>query len=233
MRHPLRRTLVLQYKTQQIAAGNANILQTCMRHHSLLTEIFVKCGMLCKTVCRFGVFACSILLFALPALSQAGSIFQTVSGKISFKSDAPLELIKASSDQLIGLLDNNKKVFSFKINIRSFEGFNSPLQKEHFNENYMESDKYPVASFSGKIIEDVDFSKDGTYDVRAKGTLTIHGISQERIIKGNVAVNNKKITITASFSVLLSDHNIPIPIVVYKKLANEIKVEVNTTLEPR
>jgi|KBSMisStandDraft_5_1062788.scaffolds.fasta_scaffold176027_2 hypothetical protein len=166
-------------------------------------------------------------------IGRAQSIFQTTNGKISFSSEAPLELIRASSNELAGLLDNDKKTFSFKINIRSFEGFNSPLQREHFNENYMESDKFPQASFSGKIIEEVDFSKDGEYEVRAKGNLTIHGITQERIIKTNVSVKNKKITITGKFSVLLSEHNIPIPIVVYKKLANEIKVEVNTTLEPR
>jgi len=180
--------------------------------------------------------AAVVLLFVMLACSgflQPAPIYQTVNSKISFKSEAPLELIKASSDQLIGLLDNDKKVFSFKINIRSFQGFNSPLQKEHFNENYLESDKYPEASFKGKIIEDTDLSKDGTYEVRAKGILTIHGVTQERIIKSNVVVNNKKIIVTSNFSVLLSDHNIPIPIVVYKKLANEIKVEVVATLEPR
>jgi len=176
-------------------------------------------------ICIFLLFACSV--------TRAQAIYQTVNGKISFSSEAPLELIRASSGELAGLLDNDKKTFSFKINIRSFQGFNSPLQREHFNENYMESDKFPQASFSGKIIEEVDLSKDGDYEVRAKGILTIHGVSQERIIKTNVSVKNKKITITGKFSVLLSDHNIPIPIVVYKKLANEIKVEVNATLEPR
>lgn len=174
-----------------------------------------------------------LLVIGCIGFVQAQSIYQTVSGQISFSSEAPLELIRASSDQLAGLLDNDKKTFSFKINIRSFQGFNSPLQREHFNENYMESDKFPQASFSGKIIEESDLSKDGEYEVRAKGFLTIHGVAQERIIKTNVSVKNKKITITGKFSVLLSDHNIPIPIVVYKKLANEIKVEVNTTLEPR
>ncbi|HXL57916.1 MAG TPA: YceI family protein, partial [Chitinophagaceae bacterium] len=123
--------------------------------------------------------------------------------------------------------------FSFKIPMRSFQGFNSPLQREHFNENYMESDKYPEASFKGKIIEDQDLSVDGTYELRAKGTLTIHGIAQERIIKSDVTVSNKKITIKSGFSVLLSDHNIPIPKIVYQKLANEIKVVLTTTLEPR
>jgi len=176
-------------------------------------------------ICIFLLFTCSV--------TRAQAIYQTVNGKISFSSEAPLELIRASSGELAGLLDNDKKTFSFKINIRSFQGFNSPLQREHFNENYMESDKFPQASFSGKIIEEVDLSKDGDYEVRAKGILTIHGVSQERIIKTNVSVKNKKITITGKFSVLLSDHNIPIPIVVYKKLANEIKVEVNATLEPR
>ncbi|WP_225975349.1 YceI family protein [Panacibacter ginsenosidivorans] len=182
---------------------------------------------------KYAVITFLFLLTGCFGFVQAQSIYQTVSGKISFSSEAPLELIRASSDQLAGLLDNDKRTFSFKINIRSFQGFNSPLQKEHFNENYMESDRFPQASFSGKIIEEVDLNKDGEYEVRAKGLLTIHGVAQERIIKTNVSVKNKKITIKGNFSVLLSDHNIPIPIVVYKKLANEIKVEVNTILEPR
>jgi polyisoprenoid-binding protein YceI len=117
--------------------------------------------------------------------------------------------------------------------MRSFQGFNSPLQKEHFNENYVESDRFPEASFKGKIIEDQDLTVDGSYELRAKGILTIHGVSQERIIKSDVSVNNRIITLKSSFNVLLSDHNIPIPKVVYQKLANEIKVDVNATLEPR
>jgi hypothetical protein len=164
---------------------------------------------------------------------QPLTLYQTTSGKISFRSDAPLEVIKASSDELIGLLDISKKNFSFKIDIHSFQGFNNPLQKEHFNENYMESDKYPYASFSGKIIEDVDLAADGDYELRAKGNLLIHNVSQERIIKAIVNVKKNVITVNSDFTVLLSDHNIPIPKVVYQKLANEIKVEVNAIFEPR
>jgi hypothetical protein len=160
-------------------------------------------------------------------------IYQTVNGTIAFRSEAPLELINASSDQLIGAIDVDKKNFTFKILMRSFQGFNSPLQKEHFNENYVESDRFPEASFKGKIIEDQDLTVDGSYELRAKGILTIHGVSQERIIKSDVSVNNRIITLKSSFNVLLSDHNIPIPKVVYQKLANEIKVDVNATLEPR
>jgi hypothetical protein len=181
---------------------------------------------------------CSILLFILAMAAsgfkkQPSQIYQTASGKISFRSDAPLEIIRASSSELNGLIDITKNNFSFKIYVHSFKGFNSPLQKEHFNENYMESDKYPEASFKGKIIEDVDLSVDGTYQVRTKGILIIHNVPQERIIQSDVSVKKNIITVHSAFTVLLSDHNIPIPMVVNQKLANEIKVEVNATLEPR
>jgi YceI-like domain len=181
---------------------------------------------------------CSIFLFILMLAAsgfkeQPSQLYQITSGKISFRSDAPLEIIRASSTDLIGLIDNSKKNFSFKINVHSFQGFNSPLQKEHFNENYMESDKYPEASFKGKIIEDIDLTVDGTYQVRTKGILTIHNVPQERIIQSDVTVKKNIITIHSAFTVLLTDHNIPIPMVVNQKLANEIKVEINATLEPR
>jgi len=180
-----------------------------------------------------GIVVILVLSFIVSAFKRQPQLYQTSNGKIFFRSDAPLEIIKASSDEMIGLLDVDKKNFSLKVNMHSFQGFNSPLQKEHFNENYMESDKYPVASFTGKIIEDVDLLVDGDYEVRTKGTLTIHNVPQERIIKADVTVKQKKITVHSNFSVLLSDHNIPIPKVVYQKLANEIKVEVNATFEPR
>ncbi len=181
------------------------------------------------------IICCACLLFFLlsTGFQQPGILYHTVNGKISFRSEAPLELIRASSDQLIGLLDINKRNFSFKISIRTFEGFNSPMQKEHFNENYLESDKYHEASFSGKIIEDIDLTKEGSYSIRAKGMLTIHGVQQERIIKSEITISDNKISIMSNFTVLLSDHNIPIPKVVYQKLANEIKAEVTATLEPR
>ncbi len=182
------------------------------------------------TRCGFFIF---LLMITTSGFKQQPQLYQTTNGKISFRSDAPLEIIRASSNDLIGLLNISKKNFSFKINMRSFQGFNSPLQKEHFNENYMESDKYPDASFKGKIIEDVDLTADGTYQLRAKGVLTIHNVPQERIIKSDVTVKQNIITVHSEFTVLLSDHNIPIPKVVNQKLANEIKVELNASFEPR
>lgn len=157
-------------------------------------------------------------------------IYATNTGEVRFRSEAPMELIDVNSKELKGAIDATRKTFAFRIRIKSFNGFNSPLQREHFNENYMESEKHPEASFTGKIIEDLDFSKPGTYEIRAKGILSIHGIEQERIIKSNLEIRGNGIQVRSMFSILLSDYNIPIPRVVKEKLANEIKVEVMAML---
>lgn len=171
-----------------------------------------------------------ISIFYLPACFAQSKIFTTSSGSITFSSDAPLELINASTKEMRGKFDITKKQFAFTAKINSFAGFNSSLQREHFNENYMESMVHPNASFAGKVIEDIDFSEDGTYDVRAKGSLLIHGVLQERIIKCTLVAKKGKINISSKFTVLLSDHNIPIPKVVHEKLASEIKVEVKADM---
>jgi len=177
---------------------------------------------------RFSLyFSIVILVAAMPLQAQ---VFSTNNGKVQFRSDAPLELIKASSDQMKGKLDLSRKLFAFSIPVSTFEGFNNPLQKEHFNENYMESNLHPNATFSGKIIEDIDFSTPRKYTVRAKGNLVVHGVSQERIIKSELTITETGCSILSNFTVLLADHQIPIPKVVHEKLASEIKVEVKATL---
>lgn len=169
----------------------------------------------------------------LCSFTAQNQLFETSKGMVNFKSEAPLEIIQASSSGLVGLIDATKNTFSFSVSMNTFKGFNSQLQKVHFNENYVESEKYPQASFKGKIIEDADLMKNGLYHVRTKGTFSIHGIAQERIIKADIAVNNGSITVKSSFEVLLSDHNIPIPKVVNQKLANSIKIDINAVLQPK
>lgn len=181
-------------------------------------------------------FYCAFLcLFLTPgkAAAQETTIYEVKAGKIEFFSDAPKELIQASSSKLMGVVDVTRHTFAFKITMSSFMGFNSPLQREHFNENYMETNTFPDASFNGKIIETPDMSKDGTYEVRAKGKLSIHGIVQERIIKVNVVMKKQRMTVASDFTVLLADHNIKIPRVVYNKLAAEINVTLRASLIPR
>ncbi|RYD57329.1 MAG: YceI family protein [Sphingobacteriales bacterium] len=174
-----------------------------------------------------------IVLMAISSIAIAQDIYEVSTGSISFNSKAPQELINASSPQLKGVVDARKKTFVFKINVASFQGFNSPLQQEHFNENYMETNKFPEASYAGKIIEDVNLLVDGTYDVRVKGKLKIHGLEQERIINSRIVVKNGKISIASDFIVSLADYSIKIPRVVYDKLAPDINVTIAATLLPK
>lgn len=160
-------------------------------------------------------------------------IYTCKDGHTKFTSEAPLELIKAQSDKTTGVLDCSTKNVAFSIDVDSFDGFNSGLQKEHFRENYMETEKYPKATFKGKIIEDIDFSKQGSTSVRAKGSFTIHGTEKEKIVKVKVNIKDKEIAIETNFEVPLEDHNIKIPKVVNQKIASIIMVEVKATLKPK
>lgn len=172
---------------------------------------------------------CSLLIVTV----KAQSIYEVVNGTLSFNSSSPNEIIKASSNELKGVLDITKKLFVFKVSLSTFNGFNSPIQKEHFKENYMETYKYPEAIFKGKIIEDVDLTKTGKYKLRAKGELKIHGTAQERIIYTDVTVKEELITFSSEFTVALSDHDIKIPRVVHTKLAKEVNLLVNGDMMPK
>ena len=174
-----------------------------------------------------------ILASFAPATGQSTLIFELNDGQVAFTSDAPLELIEAKSTALRGLIDADKRTFAFSIPITSFEGFNSPLQREHFNENYMESARFDDATFLGKIIEPVNFSQNGDYIIRAKGKLVIHGVERERIIKSFVTVADGKLSISSSFTVFLREHNIEIPRIVFQKIAEEIKVKLVGRMEIR
>ncbi len=170
------------------------------------------------------LFGCFLLV---PGINSAQTIiFELSSSIVSFHSAAPNELVSAASDKMMGILDN-KNFFLFKVDILTFKGFNSPVQREHFNENYMETSLYTHASYSGKIIEDVDLVKEGVYDVRAKGKLDIHGIKQEQIIKVHIVSKNGKLAIKSNFKILLADYNIKIPRIVSDKLSPVINVKVD------
>ncbi|MCB0619073.1 MAG: YceI family protein, partial [Saprospiraceae bacterium] len=157
---------------------------------------------------------------------NAQELFKTGKSQVYFKSDAPLELIEATSGELKGVINVEDRSFAFSIPVRSFQGFNSPLQREHFNENYLESADYPNATFVGKVIEKVDLTQPGEYIVRAKGQLTIHGVEQERIIRSKVVSSNGRLTVTSFFTVLLAEHQITIPKIVYQKIAEVIQVHI-------
>lgn len=163
---------------------------------------------------------------------QDPNIFSTKDGRVYFLSDAPLEMISASSEQLVGVLNILDRRFSFSIPVNTFEGFNSSLQKTHFNEDYLETDRYPEATFKGKIIEEVDLVKEGQYQIRAKGKLDIHGFANDRIIRCDLLVESGKIKVKSEFTVFLDEHDIKIPSIVNQKIAEEIQVKIDFIMEP-
>jgi len=173
----------------------------------------------------FGIFA-STTEFVPP-------VYITQTGSVDFTSDAPLELIKASSTRLQGAFDVNKRTFAFRIPMNSFEGFNDPLQREHFCEKFLECGKFPNAIFQGKLIENQDFTRPGTYEIRAKGTLSMHGIETERILPVTLEVTHEHVRAISAFTIKLADHDIRIPQVVFHKIAQEIYVKVDADLKPR
>ncbi len=172
------------------------------------------------------------ILAVIPVLAF-GQLYKTESAIAYFKSDAPLEIIEAKSSKLSGAINSDKGLFAFSIPIKSFEGFNNPLQREHFNENYLESSLYPTATFTGKIIEQIDFDKDGEYKVRAKGKLSVHGVAQERIIKSTIEIKKGKLYVNTNFSILLDDHKIRVPKIVYQKIAREIFVQIRAEFKSK
>jgi len=171
---------------------------------------------------------CAILYLTFMTLMSYGQVYTTISGEVAFVSDAPLEIIEASSNQMQGVLDIGKKSFAFKMYIKSFEGFNSPLQQVHFYENYMQVNDYPIATFKGKILEEIE---NGENLYRTKGKLEIHGKAIERIIDVKLSISEKKVIYSSDFIVPLQDHDIKLPRIVYQKIAEKINVSINGEME--
>jgi len=169
--------------------------------------------------------ALSIIYFLLSANT---TYFKADHGKVTFESDASMEKIIAHSREVKGLIDTKNNTFAFSVDLSSFQGFNSELQKDHYEENYVESDKFPKALFNGKIIEEVDYSHKGLYDVRAKGDFELHGIKINKIIHSTIKVLRPgELSIHSTFLLNLKDYSIKIPRLVHKKIAEDIKVTVD------
>lgn len=169
------------------------------------------------------------MLFSAQVSGQ-DKLYKTTSGSVQFFSETPMENIAAVSKSLAGAINPGNNKLAFTVFISSFE-FENKLMQEHFNENYMESEKYPKASFSGKINEDINLKNDGTYTVTVAGKLNIHGVEKERTLKGTIAVKNGKLSLESNFDVKLADHNIDIPKLVVKNIAEVIAVTVKGDFE--
>ena len=176
------------------------------------------------------IIAIALLLSTTSAFAQK---FITKNGHISFYSSAPLEDIEAHNNQVNAVLDTETGEFVFKVLIKSFQ-FEKALMQEHFNENYLESDKYPTSVFKGKVSnhQKIDFTQPGTYPAVVEGDLTIHGVTQPITTEGTLKVKEGSIAGTSEFMVRVDDYDIKIPKAVVNNIAEEIKVTVDIELEP-
>ena len=173
-----------------------------------------------------------ILLVAMLAMFQVtqGQKFISKNGHVWFFSHTPMEDIEGQNRQAVSILDPATGELVINLLVKSFE-FKVALMQEHFNENYMESDKYPKSAFKGKItnLDKIDFKKDGVYQVEVAGDLTIHNVTKPVTTKGTIEVKGSAITAKAKFVVIPRDYDIAIPSVVENKIAKEIEVNIDAT----
>ena len=180
---------------------------------------------------RFLVLFFSVACVGLTVSGQ--SKFFTKNGKILFFSKAPLEDIEAKNKSAVCLLDAQSGTLQFAVLMKGFE-FENDLMQEHFNDDYVESQKYPKAEFKGQIINNstINYKKAGIYPAKVKGKLTLHGETKDIEASGTITVNGENLHVTSSFPILLSDYKIKIPSLVKDKVSNSIKLLVESKLEP-
>jgi polyisoprenoid-binding protein YceI len=171
----------------------------------------------------------SFLFLFLPFLVTAQP-YVLENSHIRFYSHTPVEDIDAITKDTKGVIDFTKNSFTFRVPITSFS-FRLALMQSHFNENYLESSKFPNASFKGDLKGNYDLTKDGEYEVTSTGDLDVHGVVQKRTIPAKIIVKNGKVSLFAKFMIKLADHNIKIPSVVFQNIAEEVEVTVESDLK--
>ncbi len=178
------------------------------------------------------IFTVVIFTFAA-ALVNGQEKYFTKSGKINFYSNAPLEDIAAENRSAVAVLDTKAGSLQFSILIKGFE-FENEEMHGHFNDHYMESDKYPKAEFKGQIVDLllVNFKKTGAYAVQVSGLLTLHGVTKNIQAPGTIKVDSNTLKANSTFTIQVADYNIIIPMLVRDKVAKTVKIIVDTSLEP-
>jgi hypothetical protein len=174
-----------------------------------------------------------LLLISGLFISGNAQKFMTKNGYIGFYSHTPIEDIKADNNQVAGVIDAATGEMVFQVLIKSFH-FEKALMEEHFNENYMESDKFPKSVFKGKItnLSSVDFSKPGKYDVTVEGDLNMHDVTNKVTAKGTIEVVAGGVNASSKFNIVPEDYKINIPGVVRDNIAKNLEVTVTMKFAP-
>ena len=172
-----------------------------------------------------------VLVLTVPLFGE--DIYFTRAGTISFFSSTPIEDIKAINEQTTCVLDLETGDLSFRIPIRGFI-FKNGLMQEHFNENYLESDTYPNASFTGSIegCKDINLTEK-LQPVSLKGPMTIHGVSKDIAESGNILMKENRVIGAATFKITVADYKIEIPKIVRDNIAKVVDVTVDLSLKKK
>jgi polyisoprenoid-binding protein YceI len=188
------------------------INKTKMRNYKKLTTALITI-----------IFGCVLFAF-----SPAGKVYLTHTGHIWFFAGTAMEDINADNYQVASNLNSTTGEMAYSVLVKGF-AFRRALMQEHFNENYMESDKYPKSTFKGKVadISKVDFDKNGTYNVNVSGDLNIHGVTKSISAPGTITVSADSVHAKSTFKVALKDYNITIPSVVKDKISETVQIHVD------
>lgn len=176
----------------------------------------------------------SATLFLTLAGTAAAQKYYTKNGSISFFSKTSLENIKADNNQVMSVLNAQTGEIQFSVLVKSFR-FEKALMEEHFNENYMESEKFPKATFKGNITDmsRVSFSTDGMYTVPVTGDMTMHGVTKKVVTTGTITIKGGKVSAASKFFVKLADYNISIPSLVKDNIAESVEVSVSSNFDQK
>lgn len=179
---------------------------------------------------KIALFTALVLLSTVALQAQK---YMTRNGHISFFSHTAMEDIEAHNYQANSVIDTEKGELVFAVLMKGFQ-FEKALMQEHFNEKYVESDKFPRSSFKGKItnLDEIDFSKAGSYPAKVEGDLTIHGVTQAVKTEGTFEVKEGQVLAKATFELAVADYDINIPSVVKDNIAKVMEVRVDIAYEP-
>lgn len=156
-----------------------------------------------------------------------GQRYVVEGGSIAFFSKATIEDIKSENKRVSSIFNVSSGSVAFSMPIREFV-FEKQLMQEHFNDKYMESDRIPSSTFAG-IITGYDLNTTGEQQVRAKGKLTVHGITKEIDVPGTFQLHEGRITLKSTFKIKLEDYEIRIPKLLWQNIAEQVEVTVNLT----
>jgi hypothetical protein len=170
------------------------------------------------------------LFVTLPVTAQ--NIYTSKNAAVSFFSGTVMEDIEGKSNTASSVLDLKSGNIIFRVANTSFQ-FKKKLMQEHFNENYIESDKYQFSVFKGKLVQVPDLSKDGNYNLSAEGSLDLHGVIKSYQTKVELIVNKGIISARSVFKVRIADHQIKVPSMVFKNIAEFVEVRVSAVYQPK